>query len=87
MRAVLTLVDQDAVSEAVIGSGEGHSIEEWLDCCFTEVRLPWRAHVTLVPNFRPEYERLISRPGLLKSLGWAPEVTFAQLAKMMIAAR
>jgi GDPmannose 4,6-dehydratase len=85
MEAAVTLVSQDAVTEAVIGTGEGHSVEEWLALCFGAVGLPWRDHVRLRPGFRAEYPRLVSNPARLRSLGWRPRVGFAELAAMMMA--
>jgi GDPmannose 4,6-dehydratase len=84
-KAMLQLVQQDTETEVVIGSGEGHSIEEWLERCFSLVGLSWRDHVDLVPGFPVEYRRLLSRPTRLLALGWAPEVTFAGLCEMMMA--
>ena len=85
-RAMVTLCAQDDINEAVIGSGEGHSIAEWVERCFAVVGRTWRDHVRLTPGGRGEYPRLISRPARLRSLGWRPEVTFDQLAEMMVAA-
>jgi len=85
-RAMVTLCAQDDINEAVIGSGEGHSIAEWVERCFALVGRTWRDHVRLTPGGRGEYPRLISRPARLRSLGWRPEVTFDQLAEMMVAA-
>jgi GDPmannose 4,6-dehydratase len=84
-RAILTLVRQEAVAEAVIGSGEGHTIEAWLERCFALRGLRWRDHVELRPGFEPEYKRLVSRPALIRSLGWSPAVSFDALAAMMMA--
>jgi GDPmannose 4,6-dehydratase len=83
-RAILTLVEQDEIAEAVIGSGEGHSIEEWVERCFSSVGLAWRDHVRVSAGGRGEYARLISRPDRVKSLGWAPRIGFDQLADMMM---
>jgi GDPmannose 4,6-dehydratase len=85
MRAILCLVEQDDIFEAVIGSGEGHSVEEWLDCCFSRVGLSWRDHVRLKEGFRAEYQYLLSCPTRIKSLGWTPTVSFPALAEMMMA--
>jgi hypothetical protein len=74
------------VSEAVIGSGEGHSIEAWLDRCFSLVARSWRDHVTSRPGFSAEYARLVSKPARMRALGWAPTVSFGELAAMMMAA-
>lgn len=85
-RAMFTLLDQDAPSEAVIGSGEAHSIEEWLDACFGLVGKDWRDIVSLRANFRPEYATLVSDPRTIRSLGWEPRVSFLELAAMMVRA-
>ena len=85
MRAVLCLVEQDDVFEAVIGSGEGHSVQEWLELCFSKVGLSWRNHVKIKEGFQAEYKHLLSRPQRIMSLGWKPEMTFAALAEMMMA--
>jgi GDPmannose 4,6-dehydratase len=85
-RAMVTLVTQGEVSEAVIGSGEGRSIEAWVERCFALVGRDWRDHVRLASNGRAEYPRLVSRPALLRSLGWGPLVTFEELAGMMMSA-
>ena len=85
MRAVLCLVEQDDVFEAVIGSGEGHSVEEWLEQCFSRVGLAWQDHVKIKEGFQAEYMRLLSRPKRIMSLGWRPAVSFAALADMMMA--
>ena len=84
--AMLQLVQQDTETEVVIGSGEGHSIEEWLERCFAQVGLSWRNHVDLVPGFPVEYRRLLSRPTRLLTLGWAPSVSFEGLCEMMMRA-
>ena len=85
MEAAVTLVSQDEVFEAVIGTGEDHSVEEWLDACFSRVGLAWREHVAPKAGFRAEYPRLVSRPERLRALGWRPRVSFADLAAMMMA--
>jgi GDPmannose 4,6-dehydratase len=83
--AIWTLVQQDHVHEAVIGSGETHTIEEWLQLCFGHVKLRWQDHVTFRDGFRPEYSRLVSDPTTIKSLGWRPRVSLPSLADMMMA--
>jgi GDPmannose 4,6-dehydratase len=82
--AVWRLVNQDEVSEAVIGSGAAHSIEEWLELCFGIAGKNWRDYVTIKKDFRPEYSVLVSNPALIKSLGWQPKVNINELAKIMM---
>jgi GDPmannose 4,6-dehydratase len=85
VEAMITLVNQDDVFEAVIGSGEGHSIQEWVELCFGMARLNWENYVIENQNFKPEYKTLISNPLVIKSLGWEPKTSFKDLATMMSA--
>lgn len=84
VRSIWQLVNQEKVFEAVIGSGEAHSILEWLEYCFVQKNLEWENSVILQSEFIPEYKILVSNPQLIKSLGWQPRVGFYQLANMMI---
>ncbi len=81
---MLTLVNQDAVFEASIGSGVAWSIEDWLERCFGQVRLRWQDHVRLREGFVPEYSCLLSDPATMHALGWRAEVDLDALAAMMI---
>lgn len=83
--AVWQMVNQNDLFEAVVGSGEAHSIEEWVDCCFREKGLSWRDHVDLDERYQPEYKSLVSSPELLFSIGWRPKMNFAELATLMLA--
>lgn len=84
MEAVWCLVNQEVVSEAVIGCGRAHSIEEWLELCFTGVNRNWRDYVLVKGDFQPEYKILVSNPKVIKSLGWKPMVDIKELARLMI---
>jgi GDPmannose 4,6-dehydratase len=84
VEAVWKLVNQDEVSEAVIGSGRAHSIEEWLELCFAIAGKNWRDFVTIKKDFKPEYRVLVSNPALISSLGWQPTIDINGLAKMMM---
>lgn len=84
LEAVWLLVNQDNVFEAVIGSGEAHMIEEWLELCFASVDKSWRDHVHIRKDFTAEYKILVSNPALIRSLGWQPKVDIKELARMMM---
>jgi GDPmannose 4,6-dehydratase len=84
--AMLALVEQDEVHEAVIGSGRAHSIADWLEACFKLAGRDWRKFVRLRTDFVPEYRRLVSDPSTMATLGWTPRVGFEDLAAMMMAA-
>lgn len=85
MEGVWTLVNQDNVSEAVIGTGITYSIADWLEVCFQRFNLDWRQFVTINPdNKQAEYKTLVSNPETMFSLGWKPKTGFEQLIGMMI---
>lgn len=80
---IFTLVGQDSVFEATIGTGEVHSIQDWLEACYGCFGLDWRGHVRTKEGFVPEYRRLVSDPTTIQSLGWSPSVGLSELARMM----
>jgi GDPmannose 4,6-dehydratase len=84
VKGMLTLVQQDEVWEANIGSGAGYSVVDWLDACFGLVGKDWRQWVVKKDNFVSEYRQLVSDSSRMFSLGWTPEVSFAELAAMMM---
>lgn len=84
-RAMVTLVQQDDVTEAVIGSGEGRPIRDWVQRCFAVAGRDWQDHVRAPPGGRGDFGRLVSRPARIRALGWAPQVSFDELAAMMVA--
>jgi GDPmannose 4,6-dehydratase len=85
-RGILDLVNQDKVSEAVIGTGKGYTIEEWLKVCFNLVKKDWKQYIIETPNFIGQYKRLVSNPEKIKSLGWEPLVDIDELAIKMLMA-
>ena len=84
MKAAWTLVNQDKVHEAVIGSGKTYSIEDWLRLCFEKINKDRKDFVTEKKDFSPEYDILVSDPTLIKSLGWQPEYDIQQLVNLML---
>lgn len=84
VKGIWTLVQQDQLFEANISSGLGYSIEQWIEKCFTLIGKDWRQYVSLKNDFKAEYTQLISDPRLIFSLGWKPEVSFNQLAEIMM---
>ena len=84
VEGIFTLVNQDQVFEAVIGSGKAYSIGDWLNECFAIAGTDWREHVRLQKGYVPEYRRLVSNPGTMQDLGWRPKVGIAELARLMM---
>lgn len=86
VNGIMALMEQDEVFEAVIGSGVTFSIQDWLERCFDIVGRNWQEHVRIREGFKAEYQKLVSDPSTIKSLGWAQRVSFSQLAEMMVRA-
>ena len=84
VRGIWAIVNQDKVFEANISSGEGYSIKEWLEQCFSLVSKDWQEYVVANPDFVSGHKQLVSDPTLIFSLGWRPEVSFEELAKLMM---
>jgi GDPmannose 4,6-dehydratase len=84
VKGIWKLINQEGIFEANISTGRGYSIEDWLHQCFTLINKNWKDHVVIKKDFVPEYRQLVSDPSLIFSLGWKPEVSFEQLAKMMM---
>lgn len=83
-KGIFTLIEQNNVFEAVIGSGVTYSIQNWIEQCFGLIGKNWRDHVRIREGFSPEYKHLVSNPKTINSLGWFPNVELPQLAEMML---
>ena len=87
VRAMHMMLQQREPVDYVIGTGETHSVREFLEIAFSEVGLDWRKYVVIDPKLvRPaEVDLLISDPRRAREeLGWEPKVTFRELVKMMV---
>lgn len=84
VEAIWVLVNQEKIYEAVIGSGKGYSIKDWLEQCFGIAQTKWQDFVTIKNDFKPDYESLVADPKLIFSLGWQPSISFAELAARMM---
>jgi GDPmannose 4,6-dehydratase len=87
VRAMHMMLQQREPVDYVIGTGETHTVREFLEIAFSEVGLEWRKFVVIDPKLvRPaEVDLLISDPRRARQeLGWEPKVTFRELVKMMV---
>jgi GDPmannose 4,6-dehydratase len=83
VKGILTLVHQEDVFEATIGTGIAYTIEDWLNICFSNYGLNWEEYVDPIPGFKSEYKVLVSNPATIFSLGWEPKTDIYSLAKEM----
>jgi GDPmannose 4,6-dehydratase len=87
VRAMYLMLQQDRPDDYVIATGESHSVRELVEVAFEHVGLDWTKHVKLDPKFlRPaEVDHLIGDCAKARrALGWAPEVDFEALVRMMV---
>lgn len=87
VRAMWLMMQQDRPDDYVIGTGETHSVAEFVRIAFEHVGLDWRRHVVVDPQFyRPaEVDVLLADSSKARRvLGWQPEVSFARLVTMMV---
>ena len=87
VRAMWLMLQQETPSDYVVGTGETHSVEEFVRIAFDRVGLDWQAHVVIDPQFyRPaEVDLLLADPTWARTqLGWKPRVSFEQLVTMMV---
>lgn len=87
LEAMWLILQQEEPDDYVLGTGECHSVQEFLEESFSYAGLEWREHVKIDPRyFRPtEVEQLIANPAKAKQkLGWSPGVTFKELVRIMV---
>lgn len=85
--AMWKMLQQDQADDYVIGTGEAHSVREFLDEAFGYVGLDWREHVRIDPRyFRPtEVDCLMADYSKARRvLGWEPRVFFRDLVRVMV---
>lgn len=87
VRAMWLMLQQEQPDDYVVGTGETHTVEEFVAIAFDHAGLEWRAHVVVDPAFyRPaEVDLLLADPSKAgQQLGWRPQVGFGQLVRMMV---
>jgi GDPmannose 4,6-dehydratase len=85
VQGIWTLVNQDDIFEATIGTGQAYSIQEWIEMCFSKIGHDWHDHINKSSDgFVPEYPVLVSDPTTICSLGWKPTIDIDGLAEMML---
>src|SRR5262249_20262754 len=87
VRAMWLMLQQDEPDDYVIGTGETHSVREFVEIAFDRVNLDWKKYVIVDPRFyRPaEVDLLLGNPTKARrTLGWRDEVSFRELVTMMV---
>ncbi|HTM48091.1 MAG TPA: GDP-mannose 4,6-dehydratase [Bryobacteraceae bacterium] len=87
VEAMWRILQQDRPDDYVIGTGQAHSVREFVEIAFAHVGLDWRQYVEIDSSyFRPaEVDFLLADASKArKRLAWAPTVGFRQLIRMMV---
>ena len=87
VEAMWLMLQQDQSDDYVIGTGETHSVREFLHEAFGYVGLNYEDYVRIDERyFRPtEVDVLLSDPSKAKEkLGWVPRVKFHELVRIMM---
>ena len=89
VKAMWLMLQQDEPDDYVVATGQKHSVRDLVEQAFSYVGLDWHDHVEVDPNLlRPaEVNTLCGDAAKARAkLGWAPDVSFPELVRMMVAA-
>ena len=89
VRAMWLMLQQEKPDDYVIGTGEAHSVREFVELAFATADLDWQKYVEIDPRyFRPaEADYLCADTAKAqKALDWEPNVTFRELVRIMVEA-
>ncbi len=89
VKAMQAMLQLDDPLDVVVGTGEAHSVRDFLDEAFGVVGLDWQDYVVVDPRFfRPaEVDYLCADITKAREVvGWEPETTFTQLVEEMVTA-
>jgi len=86
VRAMWLMLQQKTPDDFVIATGEDHSVREFCQIAFDRAGLNWKKYVVDKALFRPAEVNTLcgSSAKARRKLGWKPEVSFAELVRMMV---
>jgi GDPmannose 4,6-dehydratase len=87
VQAMWLMMQQEEADDYVLGTGECHSVQEFLEEAFSYGGLDYREYVRIDPRyFRPtEAELLLADSKKVgERLGWEPKVKFKELVRIMV---
>lgn len=87
VEAMWMMLQHDEPLDVVIGTGEAHTVREFLEEAFGYVGLDWEKYVRIDPRyFRPtEVDYLLADASKAREiLGWKPRVRFHELVRIMV---
>lgn len=87
VEAMRLMLQQATPKDYVIGTGETHTVRDFVQAAFSHLGLDWERYVVVDPKLvRPaEVDLLISNPRRAREeLQWKPRVAFNELVRMMV---
>jgi GDPmannose 4,6-dehydratase len=87
VRGMWMMLQQTEPDDYILATGKTHSVRELLEVAFHAVGLHWEDYVEIDPKLIRPAEVDLLRGDATKArekLGWAPEVSFEELIKMMV---
>ncbi len=87
VEAMWLMLQQDQPDDYVIGTGETHSVKEFMAEAFGYVGLDWREYVEFDPKYvRPtEVDTLLADATKAREqLSWKPKLSFPELVRVMV---
>ena len=87
VKAMWLMLQQKTPDDYVIGTGEMHSVKEFVEAAFGSVDLAWKDYVKIDQQlFRPAEVNVLKADysKASKVLKWEPEIKFDELVKMMV---
>jgi len=84
VEAMWRMLQKDRATDYVIGTGEPHTVKDFVAAAFGVLGMDWRDHVV---ETRPGGKGFIAKANIQKAnicLNWKPTVNFAGLIRMMV---
>lgn len=87
VRAMWLMLQKPQPDDYVIGTGETHSVKEFLELAFDYAGLDWKKYVVIDKNlYRPAEVNILMGDyrKAKRKLGWRPSIKFKELVEMMV---
>lgn len=87
VRAMWLMLQQKEPDDYVVGTGETHTVEEFVSIAFAHVGLDWQDYVVIDPKFfrAAEVELLLADYSKARAeLAWQPRMSFPELVATMV---
>lgn len=87
VEAIWKILQQEQADDFAIGTGEAHTVKEFVERAFEYAGLDWTRHVKISERYqRPlEADNLVANPKKAREkLGWAPKVGFRDLIAILV---